>query len=282
MSSKFTYQSDDYGRQSQRFVIPLYIKDELENYEYSSTATLVRYKGHHFIIFAAHALDSGVEFENVYTFGSDGDFHQIMSFAIGHQAFEEEDIVIVDCFNKVLENKNYFNLDINSMNGFDKKRFAWIGFPASKSKLKKVHKSSSKESLKNKFVYIDEGGSYFKNAKYFTIISKIVTNNKIQISGIYNRKGVNLRYQGDVSMGPHPQGMSGGAMYFFSNNRTLKDSLDDSFRFAGIGIEYKKDNSIIGVSRPKIIELIERFDSEKPMQFKLVSNSQSEVEASET
>ncbi|MCF2899060.1 hypothetical protein L1267_01385 [Pseudoalteromonas sp. OFAV1] len=215
MSNKFTYQSDDYDRQSQRFVIPLYIKDELENYEYSSTGTLVRYKGHHFIIFAAHALGGGVEFENVYTFGSDGDFHQIMSFAIGHQVFKEEDIVIVDCFNQALENKNYFNLDIKSMNGFDKKHFAWTGFPASKSKSKKVHKSSSKETLKNKFVYIDESGNYFKNAKYFTILSKIVTNNKIKISGVYDRKGVNLKYQGDVSMGPHPQGMSGGAMYLF-------------------------------------------------------------------
>ncbi|WP_318468309.1 hypothetical protein [Photobacterium leiognathi] len=273
MSNKFTYQSDDYDQQSQRFVIPLYIKDELGNYEYSSTGTLVRSKGHHFIIFAAHALDGVVEFKDVYTFSSDGDFYQIMSFAIGHQVFEEEDIVIVDCFNRVLENKNYFNLDIKSMNGFDKKHFAWTGFPTSKSKSKKVHKSSSKEALVNKFVYIDETGNYFKNAKYFTIISKVLTNNKIKISGVYDRKGVNLKYQGDVSMGPHPQGMSGGAMYFFSKNQILKSSIEDTFRFAGIGIEYKKDNSIIGVSRLKIIELIEKFDSENPMQFKLVQNS---------
>ncbi len=282
MNNSFTYQSDDYGRQSQRFIIPLYIKDELENYEYSSTGTLVRYKGHHFIIFAAHALCGGAAFESVYAFGADGDFHQIKSFAIGHQVFEKEDIVIVDCFNRALENKNYFNIDITTMNGFDKKHFAWTGFPVSMSKSKKVHKSNSQETLKNKFVYIDESGRYFKNAKYFTIISKISSNNKIQISGTYDRKSVNLKYKGDVSMGPHPQGMSGGAMYFFSKNRILKASLDDTFRFAGIGIEYKKNKSIVGVPRLKIIELIEKFDSENPMQFNLVKNGQIEVEETET
>lgn len=249
MDSNFTYQSDNYDRQSQRFVIPLYIKDELESYEYSSTGTLVRYKGHHFIIFAAHALGGGVPFESVYIFGTDGGFHQVKSFAIGHQVFEKEDIVIVDCFNQAFENKNYFNIDIKIMNGFDKKHFAWTGFPVSKVKSKKVHKSNTQETLKNKFVYVDESGNYFKAAKYFTIISKISSDNKIQISGGYDRKNANLKYQGDVSMGPHPQGMSGGAMYFFSKNQTLKASLDDTFRFAGIGIEYKKDNSIIGVSR---------------------------------
>jgi len=215
MNNDLTYQSDNYDRQSQRFVIPLCIKDGLENYEYSSTGTLVRYKGHHFIIFAAHALGAGTEFESVYTFGADGDFRQIKSFAIGHQIFEKEDIVIVDCFNQALEGKNYFNIDIESMVGFDKKHFSWTGFPVSKSKSKKVHKSNSQESLKNKFVYLDEGGSYFKNAKYFTIISRVSSKNKIQISGVYDRKNANLKYQGDVSMGPHPQGMSGGAMYFF-------------------------------------------------------------------
>ncbi|MGO2513678.1 hypothetical protein [Marinomonas polaris] len=278
MSSPFKYQSDDYGKQSQRFVIPLYIKDDLDNFEFSSTATLVRYKGHHFIIFAAHALDGQVEFDKVYTFGSDGEFYQIMSFAIGHQIFEKEDIVIVDCLNQALENKNYFNIEKKSLNGFEKKSFSWIGFPASKSKSKKVHKSQSKEALKNKFVYIDESGRYFKNASYFTITSKLIRHNSFEIVGTYDRKNANLKHQGDVSMGPHPKGMSGGAMYFFSKNQILKTDLDDTFRFAGIGIEYKKDNSIIGVPKKKIIELIEQFNSENPINFSLAQSSNLDVE----
>lgn len=282
MSSTFKYQSDNYGKQSQRFVIPLYIKDDLGNFEFSSTATLVRYKIHHFIIFAAHALDGPVEFDKVYTFGSDGEFYQIMSFAIAHQIFEKEDIVIVDCFNRVLENKNYFNIENKSLNGFEKKGFAWTGFPASKSKSKKVHKSQSKEALKNKFVYIDETGRFFKNASYFTITSKLIRNNSFEIVGTYDRKNVNLKFQGDVSMGPHPKGMSGGAMYFFSKNQTLKADLDNTFRFAGIGIEYKKDNSIVGVPRAKIIELIEQFDFENPIIFSLAQSSNLELVPTET
>ena len=276
MDSNFSYQSDSYDRQSQRFVIPLYTKDELGNYQFSSSGTLVKYKGHHYIIFAAHALDGGIEFESIYTFGLDGDFYQIRGFAIGHQVFEEEDLVIVDCFNQALENKNYFNLDETSLKGFEKKFFAWTGFPSSKSKSKKIHKNSSKESLENKFVHIDESGNYFKNARYFTITSKIYKNNNIEITGEYNRKKVNLKYQGDVSMGPHPQGMSGGAMYFFTKKQELKSSLDETFRFAGIGIEYKKDNTIIGVPTVKVIELIERFDKENPLNFTVISENELE------
>jgi hypothetical protein len=282
MSSDFMYQSDSYDRQSQRFVIPLYIKDELDGYEFSSTGTLVRYRGHHFIIFAAHALGGRIEFESVYTFGSDGNFYQIMSFAIGHQVFAKEDIVIVDCFNRVIEGKNYFNLDMKSMNGFDKKHFAWTGFPISKAKSKKVHRSISPESLKTKYVYTDENGSYFENARYFTIISKLLKSNNMEISGVYKRDNVDLKYQGNVSMGPHPKGMSGGAMYFFSKGQVLKSNLDDTFRFAGIGLGYKKDNSIIGVSTHKIIDLIETFDRENPLKFMLAKNGEIELEPTET
>ena len=270
MSSNFSYQSDSYDRESQRFVIPLYIKDELDNYQFSSTGTLAKSKGLHFILFAAHALAGGIEFKNVYTFGKDGEFHQIQSFAIGHQVFEDEDLVVVDCFNRAIENKNYFNLDAECLEGFEENAFAWTGFPSSKSKSKKVHKSSSKETLMKKFVYIDEDGSYFTNARYFTILSRIIINDSNHITGEYDRKNVSLKYQGETSMGPHPQGMSGGAMYYFSKNQELKSSIDETFRFAGIGIEYKKDNTIVGISAIKVRELIEKFDAENPINFSLM------------
>lgn len=272
MNSSYLYQSDSYDRQSQRFVIPLYIKDELENYNFSSTGTLVKYKGSRFIIFAAHALDGGVDFERVFLFFADGTFHQIKTFAIGHQIFKEDDIVIVDCFNRVLEQKNYFDIEKKSLIGFEKNYFAWTGFPISQSTSKVVHKSKKPEALKDKFVHGDENGSYFKNAKYFTIISKVCTNNRLEITGHYNRNNANLKYKGDVSMAPHPKGMSGGAMYFFSKRQVLKIDLDLTFRFAGIGIEYKDNNSIVGVARDRIIELLDRFDDENPIQFTLLES----------
>lgn len=269
MISDFEYKSDDYDRQSQRFVIPLYVKDELGNYKFSSTGTLVKHNGHHYILFAAHALDRGVEFDGVHVFGTDGKFHQIKSFAIGYQVFKEQDIAIVDCFNRAIENKNYFDLGKKSLIGFEKRAFSWTGFPASQANSRTIHRSKTQDALRNKYVYLDEDGGYFTNARYFTITSKIKTNNNIEITGKYDRKNANLKYRGDVSMAPHPEGMSGGAMYYFSKNQILKSSLDDTFRFAGIGIECKKDNTIVGVPAAKIIELIEKFDGDNPLQFML-------------
>ena len=272
MNDSYIYQSDSYDRQSQRFVLPLYIKDELGSYNFSSTGTLVKYKGSHYIIFAAHALDGGVDFERVFLFFADGTFHQIKEFAIGHQIFKDDDIVVVDCFNKVLEQKNYFDIEKKSLNGFEKRFFAWTGFPISQSTTKSVHKSKSPEALKEKFVRTDESGNYFKSAKYFTITSKICTNNRLEITGYYCRNNAILKYKGEVSMATHPKGMSGGAIYFFQKNNVLKDDLDLSFRFAGIGIEYKNNKLIIGVARGRIIELLDAFDNENPIQFTLSEN----------
>jgi hypothetical protein len=267
MGKKFSYQSDDYDRQAQRFVIPLYIKNNLENYQYSSTGTFVTYNEHHYIIFAAHALEKDINVNDIYTFAVDGTLHKILENSIGYQVFQEEDIVIVDHFNNAFDGKNYFNLNIDSLIGFDKKHFAWTGFPNSKTKAKIIHKTKSKEILEKEHIHSDDSAKYFKNTKYFTILSRLINQNKNFIFGKYNRKDTNLKYQGDVSMAPHPRGMSGGAMYFFTKERKLKETLDDTFRFAGIGLEYKNNKSIIGISRNKIIELIDIFNRESPVEL---------------
>ncbi|MBS7418655.1 hypothetical protein [Pseudomonas syringae] len=269
MSEKFSYQSDDYDRNAQRHVVPLYVKDNLGNYEFSSTATLAKYNGHHYFLFAAHALSEGVSIDQVYTFMTDGSFYQLTKNAIGYKVFEKEDIAIVDSFNVAFEGKNYFNLNLSGLSGFNKNHFAWIGFPASKSKSKKVHNTKSKESLAQQYVEAGDDGSYFKNAKYFSICSRLISNNNAEITGKYVRQNTSLKYAGAVSTAPHPAGMSGGAMYFFSKNQKLKESIDDTFRFAGIGIEYRKDNTIIGVPKVKIIELLKHFNNENPLILEL-------------
>lgn len=271
------YQSDSYERQSQRFIIPLYIKDELDNYEFSSTATLIKHKGHHYILFAAHALKGDVDFDRVHTFRTDGHFQKIKDLAIGHQIFKEQDIVIVDCFNLAIENKNYFDMDKKSLIGFEKRALAWTGFPASQSSSQKVHRSQTADALRNRYVYTDGNESYFRNARYLTLIFKIRTNNNFEITGRYDRKNVNLKYQGSVATGPHPQGMSGGAMYYFAKSNNLKPNLDDSFRFAGIGIEYRKDSTIVGVPKTKIIELMEIFNETNPLKLATTPSQESDI-----
>jgi hypothetical protein len=269
MNKSFSYQSDEYDRQSQRFVIPLHIKDELGNYYYSSTATLVKYNNNFYIIFAAHAMSKPqkLELSDFHTFKIDGEFYKLTDISIDHKIFDSDDIVIVNCSNQMFDGKNYFNLNKTSMLGFEKKYFAWTGFPASKSKAKTIHKSKSPDSLKNQYIYTDDTGIYYQSSSYFSIISKIKTKNKINITGAYDRKNTFLKYKGEVSQAPHPEGMSSGAMYFFPKDQKLKENLDDTFRFAGIGIEYKRDNTIIGVSKDRIIELLDKIETEQYLQF---------------
>jgi hypothetical protein len=267
MSKTFSYQSDDYDKQAQRFVIPLYVKDNLDNYSYSSTGTLVRYNEHHYIIFAAHALEQDISINDIYTFATDGNMYQIIEDSIGHIVFKEDDIVIVDQFNNAFDGKNYFNLNINDLSGFNKNHFAWTGFPSSKTKAKIIHKTKSPDTLIKEHIHSNQDGIFFKNTKYFTILSKLINKNKNFIQGKYNRKNTNLKYQGDVSMAPHPRGMSGGAMYFFTKEQKLKETLDNTFRFAGIGLEYKDDNKIIGIAKDRIIEIINIFDKENPIEL---------------
>jgi hypothetical protein len=202
----------------------------------------------------------------IYTLANDGILQQIKEYSIGYKVFQKEDIVIVR-LRTVFDEKNYFNLKISSLIGFNKKDFKWIGFPISKTKAKTIHKSKSKETLKKEYIDSDKNVIYFNNARYFIILSKLIKQNKNFISGKYNRKNATLKYKGDVSMATHPRSISGGAMYFFTKKQKLEKTLDDTFRFTGIGLEYKDNNTIIGISRNKIIELIDIFNKESPVEL---------------
>ncbi|GKS86452.1 hypothetical protein AVMA1855_19890 [Acidovorax sp. SUPP1855] len=269
MQNSFHYQSDEYDRQSQRFVIPLYLKDELENFHFSSTGTLAKYQNHHYILFAAHALSTEEDFQKIHMMLANGEFLPIHDLSIGHKVFEKEDVVIVDCFNRRLDSKNYFDLEQKSLLGFDKRHFTWIGFPASLSKIKKIGKTITPAALVNRYFHSDSTGAYLTSAEYYKITSKLITNNAIEITGKYSRKNASLKYKGTVSTAYHPKGMSGGAMFFFTKNQILKPSLEDTFRFAGIGLEYLKDETIRGVPARRIVELLDEFDLANPLQFHL-------------
>ncbi|OYV88929.1 MAG: hypothetical protein B7Z57_14205 [Acidiphilium sp. 37-60-79] len=172
----------------------------------------------------------------------------------------------------MLNGKNYFDMNLGDLTGFEERYFAWTGFPASKSKSKTIHRSKSKEALEKQFIHAGEDGYYFKNIEYLTIVSELKGNDKTEITGSYERKDTFLKYAGRISMGPMPAGMSGGAMYFFRKEQELDENLDNTFRFAGIGIKYRNDNTIVGVPRVKIIELIERFERENPLRMIVIDS----------
>ncbi|KWS20186.1 hypothetical protein [Pseudomonas syringae] len=270
MVEQFKYQSDEFDRNAQRHIIPLYIRDSLGNYVYSSTGTLAKHQDHHYVLFAAHALDGGTSIDQLYAFMKDGTFYNLAENSVAHKVFKNEDIGIFDLFNIAFDGKNYFDLHETSLIGLDKKHFYWIGFPGSKSKSKQIHRSKTPEALVQQYVQEQEDGSYFTNTKYFAIHSKLITNNNMEMTGKYDRENTNLKYAGRVSMAPHPSGMSGGAMYFSTKAQKLQSRVIDTFRFAGIGVKYKKDNTIVGVPRTKIIELLNLFKKEQPMTYQII------------
>ncbi len=268
--SEFKYRSDSFDRQSQRFIIPIYIKNELGDYIYSSTCTLLLHKQSHYIAFAAHALDGNVDIKNVAVLGINGEFIHLVDLAIGYRVFDKYDLVIVDCFNVRMDGKNYFSLSNEfSFIGFDKNNFAWTGFPQGWCKNKVIHRTKNAESIFQENVVINDEGSHFINARYFSIVSKVKSFNKIEITGTYKAKKAELKYAGKVGNGPSPQGMSGGAMYFFSKDQILKENLDSTFLFAGIGLSFLKDGTISGISRYKVIELVEQFEAQSPLVIKM-------------
>lgn len=272
MYNEFRYQSNDYERQSQRFVLPLFIKDELGNYNQSSTATLVRVNHvHHYAIFAAHALAGGIDINDVFYFSPDGLFYQLIEHSFGFKVFENDDIVLVDFFNQSFELKNYFNLDSDEIpNGISLDFFCWTGFPLSQSKKKEVHNTKSPNSLIAEMVHSDESGNYIKKIKYLSIASKTISFDHDFIKGFHSRKEIELKYKGKLSKSPSLAGMSGGAMYFTNLEQKLANTLDDTFVFAGIGTEHRVDDSIVGVSRYRVLQLIKSFDESNPVNFSLV------------
>lgn len=278
--SNFNYKSNDFDKEAQRFITPLYIRDELGNYEYSSTGTFITYNESHYIVFAAHALDNHDNIKNVFIPLSDGTFLGIDEISIGHEIFEEDDLVIIDCFNRIIGNKNYFLLEeleglegLEGLekkleyNGFDKKRFEWRGFPSSWVNSKIIHNTKKLSSIKEAAIVQTENGTFNKSARYFGIKSEIETFNKKEITGTYKKK-VDYKYNKEhkQSPGPSPEGMSGGPMFCFSENEDLKDDLNSTFLLVGIGLRFnKRTRKITGISRIRLIELFEKFEKNNPL-----------------
>lgn len=257
------YNSDEFDRQSQRFSIPLYIKDEIGNLHFSSTGTFVKYNGNHYIIFAEHALKNARRgFDSVYVFYTDGTRKKLGEHALYYKVYQKDDIVIVGYGSGKFDLKNYFDLNLDDIVGFEEGLFHWTGFPSSKAKLKVIHKTRKDETLANNFVRTYGEQNYFYNCKYITIKSRIKSFDYNFITGTYDPEKVTYKYNKSSTQGPSPEGMSGGPMYFFKKGAQLGVTIEDTFRFAGIGIEYRKDKTIVGVAKKKIIDLICDFQEE--------------------
>ncbi|WP_241075892.1 hypothetical protein [Achromobacter insuavis] len=256
---KEDYKANEYYRQAQRFIYPLYKREELGGYCFSSTATFATYNKKYFCIFAAHALDINEStLDNIGFLAIDGTFISLSESCKSHKIYQDHDIVI--CVSEQpFEPRNHFNLSQQkSETEFNTDSFGWIGFPQKKA-IQVIHRSkASPDKIANHLSVADDGRLKWNHAKFLIIEAKIDFISDLLISGKFENKDVNYEYEGFRQQGYSPRGMSGGAL-FHGPKKLGADpkSLDDIFLFAGIGLEYD-GSSIKGVPKDLIVSLIEK------------------------
>lgn len=282
MNKEFKYNSNEFEKQAQRFVIPLYLKDELGNYKYSSTGTYVEYNGVFYLICAAHAISDKESLEKLHWLSPVGEMVGVLSQSFYHKVFKEDDIIIVDYFNKRYKDRNYFNLNhqLNpaEISNYFLDRFYWIGFPNSWNKLKDISRTKSCVTLKEANFHTDEIGTYMKRTKYFMMPAMgVKPNNSNEVKGLIPTKNLELKYKGRISDAPSLKGMSGGAFFTTVLTTTAHhefESVDKSFVFLGIGVERSKDDIVKGVSKKRLVEILDEYLFEHPLEFKIVDSNQ--------
>lgn len=249
---------------SQKFVLPFYLKDELGNLIFSATLTLVEYKNRFFALTASHAIPEEYNLDRgVYVIGLNGAAN-ILGLTVVHR-FTDIDLMILDFHAKHFsKDRHYFNLDFDYSKGlFKENMFIWSGFPAKKAK--NINKKDPKTLV-----------SKSMNGNLMTITKSLLACIPFKENYIFNEmdeyffgysdlKNVSYEKEGFKSKGYSYQGMSGGAFCLLSRgNSYLIDN--DLFYFIGIGIEHKKDNTVVGIGRKIILEKLEEI-IKTPIEF---------------
>ncbi|SUA35914.1 Uncharacterised protein [Neisseria zoodegmatis] len=198
---------DNYSRVASRFIKPLYIKDGLGGFTFSSTCTLVKYSFDknneycEFIIFAYHAVPkySNTEFaiknplHGFYFLDKDDNFISLEEKVKNFVVSEEDDIVICK-LSIISKSTNYFNLNLYTI-GFshpivcnkdvhyyikDRKEFisqstlCWIGYPVRNSV--DFHRTKASPSQVKKMYHIenDQFGEIRYGLVKYLLIPKMV------------------------------------------------------------------------------------------------------------
>lgn len=257
---------------SQKFVLPFYLKDELGNLTFSATLTLVEYKNRFFALTASHAIPAKYDLKRgIYVVGLRGAVN-ILVLTVVHR-FDDIDLIILDFYAKHFsEDRYYFNLDIDYPKGlFNENMFLWSGFPAKKAKNinKKAPKTLVDESMNGDLIAIA------KSLLAYIPFKENYTFNGIDeyFFGYSDLKNVSYAKEGFKSKGYSYKGMSGGAFCLLNKE---KSSLigNDLFYFIGIGIEHRKDNTIVGIGRKIILEkLAEIIKTPREFSFLLTKDS---------
>lgn len=239
------------------FTYPLYKISETGGYEYSSTATFIKFKNEFFVVFANHALDYGrVSLETIGFIFPDGSFNKLSNNCKSHVSCDERDLCVIHLDTKY-EKRCYFDIYCTP-SVKNKSYFSWIGFPIKKS-IKKIDKtrSSSEKIVKYNIEKNESGMPKFNSNSYLKIDVRFSSKcNENQVVGIFTNKNLKYNKEGFKQRGYSLKGMSGGPFFAI-------DILPDeqfAFNFVGIGLEFsEKEGLIKGASRNSVLSIIENI-----------------------
>lgn len=260
---------------SQKFVLPFYLKNESDNMVFSATLTLVEYKTRFFGLTAAHAIPKNYDLnKGIYVIGLNGEV-DISSLTLVHR-FDDVDLIILDFHAKHFsEDRYYFNLDIGyPKKSFREDMFIWSGFPAKKTKDigKENPKTLASQGINGNLMTFAKSllaGIPFKENYTFNSMDEYFYGHSDLRNASYAKEGIK-------SKGYSYRGMSGGAFCLLNIKNFYLVSEDNScltgnklFYFIGIGIEHKKDNTVVGVGRKIILEKLEEI-IKTPVEFSFI------------
>ncbi|WP_455488255.1 hypothetical protein [Haemophilus sp.] len=254
----------------QTAILPFYIKMENEEFIHAGTLTLVEYKGMFWAITAGHGLPESYR-DGIFIPHKDGGFYNLLEVDGGVIRYDFKnnkapddpkynDITIFNFIGK-FGDKNYYKLDSNLLEEYDKKYFGWSGFPLKKSQ--NFHRTKDPKKIMKSSLKKDEfGKDRFHFMQALTANIKLIKIENNLVWGYEDLKDVhyakdNIKKEQGYSL----KGMSGGAIFLYRKPDFIslqeinndKDFFYNMFLFIGIGIEHRNRKEVIGIYKDSII-----------------------------
>ncbi|ALO34763.1 hypothetical protein CMT41_08585 [Colwellia sp. MT41] len=252
--------SNEFEIMAQRHVCPIFLKDELGGFEFSSTTTFIKRQNKYFCVFAGHAVPRGVTtLENIGVLKTDGTFVSLNDISVNYFIDRDNDLVICETL-APFEQKNYFDLDTESTSTvFKEDGMGWIGFPKKKAKAKYHRTKASPEHVKADIDSFEDGRLKWTNANYLLLGVDQIRKEGHVVSAFFDDKNVTYDKDGFKEQAYSLKGMSGGALFHAPSSFTSNPQyLSDYFKFVGIGLEHHtSEKTIKGASSELVKELID-------------------------
>ncbi|ELG4788185.1 TPA: hypothetical protein ACTGGT_003419 [Vibrio cholerae] len=250
--------SDGFKVMAQRHVCPIFLKDELGGFEFSSTTTFIKRQNRYFCVFAGHAVPRGVDtLENIGVLKTDGSFVSLHEISTNYDIDRENDLVICETV-APFEQKNYFDLDVESTTTvFKEDGMGWIGFPKKKAKAKYHRSKASVEHVKADLDSFEDGRLKWTNANYLLLGVEKIQKEDNWVTAFFDDKNVTYEKDGFKEQAYSLKGMSGGAFFHGPSSFISEPQyLSDIFKFVGIGLEHHASDKVIKGASAELVKAL--------------------------